>query len=195
MTEINKQMKAKLREEFKAQRKSLTAKVKQQLDEQIIQRLLKTAVFQRAKKVAAYYPFGSEINLKLLFELPLNKTFFLPAVEEKKLQFRLFQPEQTKLVNGPYGIKQPTPASPAAAPEEIDLIIVPGLAFDENLNRLGYGGGYYDRYLPKTTAFKLALAYSFLVVKRLPTSEHDIKLDAVITEKEFFGLGITSLNE
>lgn len=192
MSEINKQMKAKLRAQFKAQRDSLTAATKRQLDEQLIQRLLTATIFQKAEKIAAYYPFGSEINLKPLFELPLDKTFYLPAVEKKELQFRLFKLEQTKLVSGPYGIKQPSAASPAVIPQDIELIIVPGLAFDEDLNRLGYGGGYYDRYLAKTTAFKLALAYSFLVVKQLPTSNHDIKMDAIITEKEVLGLGITS---
>lgn len=192
MTDINKQMKVKLREQFKARRDSLSATTKRRLDEQIIQSLLKTAVFQRVEKIAVYYSFGSEINLKPLFELPLGKTFYLPAVEKKELQFRLFVPKQTKLISGPYGIKQPSTASTAATRQEIELIIVPGLAFDEKLNRLGYGGGYYDRYLAKTTAFKLALAYSFLVVKQLPTSDHDIKMDAIITEKEVLGLGITS---
>ena len=69
-------------------------------------------------------------------------------------------------------------------PEEIDLVIVPGVAFDKNMNRIGFGGGFYDRYLSllKSSCKKVGLAYQFQIVEKIETEEHDMKVDMIVTE-------------
>ena len=71
-----------------------------------------------------------------------------------------------------------------------DILLVPLVAFDNELNRLGYGGGYYDRYLARTLKYKkiitIGLGYSFQKIKKLPINQHDMKLDHIVTEKNFF---------
>jgi len=72
--------------------------------------------------------------------------------------------------------------------EEIDLVIVPGVVFDKNLNRIGFGKGYYDKILNrlKPSAKKVALAHDFQVLEDIPAEEHDVKMDMIITEKNIY---------
>ncbi|MCL6590024.1 MAG: 5-formyltetrahydrofolate cyclo-ligase [Firmicutes bacterium] len=84
------------------------------------------------------------------------------------------------------GLWEPRPGVPLMAPESIDLIVTPGVAFDERGFRLGHGAGYYDRFLPKASqAHKLGLAYDFQVVKELPVEPHDVPLDSLLTPTRF----------
>ena len=91
----------------------------------------------------------------------------------------------TNLKEDKYGILEPTKDIEAMNKNELDLVIMPGLAFDTNGGRLGYGGGYYDKYLQKIAGnlSKVALAYDFQIVQEVPKEEHDIKVDYIITEK------------
>ena len=82
------------------------------------------------------------------------------------------------------GIPAPPDASPAIAPQDLDLIIVPALAFDADGYRLGYGGGYYDRFLRGVSAFTIGLARERLFVEKLPRELHDVAVKCVVTEKE-----------
>lgn len=189
MSDINRQKKAQLRQKFKQLRDALTAPAKKQLDLQIFNRLIASSAFQNAQKIGVYYSFSSEVDTHQIITeaLKMHKKIFLPAVIDKDLEFRQFNPEKIMLETGPYGIKQPSEESYKINKNELDLIIVPGLAFDIELNRLGYGGGYYDRFLSNLSCLKLALAYDFQVVRQLPASPGDIKMDALLTEKKALG--------
>ena len=70
----------------------------------------------------------------------------------------------------------------AMNPESFDLVIIPGVAFDRQGGRLGYGKGYYDRFLEQTTAFRLALAFNFQVLEKVPTEKHDVPMNGILTE-------------
>ena len=86
--------------------------------------------------------------------------------------------------DGPFGIRQPTMASPAVDPAEVDVVIVPGVAFDAAGQRVGYGGGYYDRFLPRTgNAFRVGLCFEEQLLGAIPTQEHDVSVDVVVTPK------------
>ena len=82
---------------------------------------------------------------------------------------------------------EPGPDRPVVSPGEIDLVLVPGLAFDRRGYRLGQGGGYYDRYLPQTKAVTVALCRSCFLLDAVPREEHDAPVDLVLTEEETFG--------
>jgi len=83
---------------------------------------------------------------------------------------------------GPFGLLQP-PASAAAPLPTLDLVVVPGAAFDRRGQRIGYGQGYYDRFLAGTAAYKVGLTYDDLLLDFVPTESHDVAVDAVLTER------------
>lgn len=136
--------------------------------------------------VSGYYPIGSEANVLPLLERLRNKGYdvALPVVVErdKPLLFRLWK-SRGDLHKGPFGILQPGPDAPTVRP---DLILAPLLAFDRSGNRLGYGGGYYDRSIKSIREHQPVLAagiaYAAQEVAAVPHDENDTVLDKIITE-------------
>ena len=145
--------------------------------------------FQKAKGIGAFASIPSEINTYPILEgiLELGKKLYLPRVIKEKVGFNYYPVADLKdLAPGTFGILEPTGDHPAEW-EEIDLVLVPGLAFDLKGRRLGFGKGYYDRVLTqlKKSAFTIGLGYSFQVVEQVPSVSHDIPLKAVLSEKGF----------
>lgn len=136
--------------------------------------------------IGIYLSFGSEFNtLKLLPELKAAGFAVAAPVcnqVDRTLSFYLC-PDAAACGIGDFGILNP-PRIPAAyrAPSEITLLVVPGLAFTEDGKRLGYGGGYYDRYLQNYKGLKVALAYQEQICSDLPTARHDMKLDRIFSD-------------
>ena len=87
----------------------------------------------------------------------------------------------SRLRPGRYGIPEPGPDCPELAPETIDLILVPGVAFDPRCGRVGQGGGYYDRFLPLSRALRVGVCPEFALLDRVPVRAHDQRMDAVVT--------------
>lgn len=88
-----------------------------------------------------------------------------------------------EMAPGAYGIAEPSPENPRIAPDAVDAVFVPGIAFDEDLYRLGYGGGYYDRLLPllRSDCVRIGLAYDEQLVGEIPCEEHDVRMDVICT--------------
>ncbi|WP_162198157.1 5-formyltetrahydrofolate cyclo-ligase [Geofilum rubicundum] len=139
------------------------------------------AVFKQARTVLAYWPMFKELDLSsLLNKWQAEKVFLLPVVQGDSLEIRRFQGE-TSLAPGPsFGIMEPVgPAFNAFG--DIDLVLVPGVAFDEEGRRIGHGKAYYDRLLPQLTkAFKIGVGFSFQLVEDVPSEAHDVRLDLVV---------------
>lgn len=136
--------------------------------------------FQSAKVVGAYFAFGSEVATELIIERAkmLGKKIALPRVEEDKITF--YELSSTKsLIRGRFGIMEPPPYGHM---DEIDLLVVPGIAFDIKGNRLGYGKGFYDRLLSGKRTFSIGLAYSFQLLENLSHDRYDKRLDAIASE-------------
>jgi 5-formyltetrahydrofolate cyclo-ligase len=141
--------------------------------------------------IGAYYPKGSEVNtLNILSKvLEGQKILALPATLGYKIFF--YKIAHTNYFNGDkmilskFGIKEPSP-SPANLIDDIDLLIVPGIAFDRNGYRIGYGRGFYDRYLRKKKYFfSIGLGFELQLLDRtLPHEQFDQRVNAVATEKE-----------
>ncbi len=139
----------------------------------------------QGKIIGGYYPYNYEIDILQILEKFEKKKFniTLPKIK-KNSQMDFFQWS----MNDPLAINKfgiPEPIS-----EKIkypDVLLVPLLAFDKNFNRIGYGGGFYDRYIAKIRKRKkiltIGFAYSFQKVKKIPTNNYDIKLDFIITNK------------
>jgi 5-formyltetrahydrofolate cyclo-ligase len=136
--------------------------------------------FRQAKVVGAYFAFGSEVNTELIIEQAktLVKKIALPRVEEDKITFYELSSIKS-LIRGRFGIMEPPPSVPIS---EIDILVVPGIAFDKTGNRLGYGKGYYDRLMSGKQTFSIGLAYSFQLLENLPYDRYDKRLDAIASE-------------
>jgi 5-formyltetrahydrofolate cyclo-ligase len=142
--------------------------------------LLESKEFRSAKIVGAYHAFGSEVRTDMIIEQAraLGKKVALPSVEGENLAF--YELSSGKyLVKGRFGIMEPLPYGPV---NKIDLLVVPGIAFDKKGYRLGYGKGYYDKFLAQKKIFAIGLGYSFQLLERLPKGKYDKRLDAVATE-------------
>lgn len=125
--------------------------------------------------VGLYAPLPHEVNLlPLLREYPSHRYAFPRCLPGRKLLFHLVSRPEEELVPGAWGIPAPRPSLPDVPPEHIDILIVPGVAFTPGGKRLGYGGGYYDRFLPLCTrAIFIALAFPEQILPELPTESHD----------------------
>ena len=137
--------------------------------------------FLKAKVVGAYFAFGSEVTTELIITRAktLGKKIALPRVEEDKITFYELSSIKSLIRGGRFGILEP---SPDGQMNEIDILIVPGIAFDKKGNRIGYGKGYYDRLLSGKRTFSIGLAYSFQLVETLPHARYDKRMDAIASE-------------
>jgi 5-formyltetrahydrofolate cyclo-ligase len=142
--------------------------------------LINSKEFRSAEIIGAYYAFGSEVRTDVIIEQArsIGKKLALPSIESENLTF--YELSSGKyLVKGRFGIMEPLPYGLI---DRMDMIVVPGIAFDKNGYRLGYGKGYYDKFLAKRKVFSVGLGYSFQLLENLPSGEHDKKLDAISTE-------------
>ena len=142
----------------------------------------------RNKIIGGYYPCNYEIDsLNILKKLEKKGYLIsLPMIgKNNKMNFYQWSFKDPLSINI-FGIPEPLPKK-KVNPE---ILLIPLLAYDQELNRLGYGGGFYDRYLSKIqnfkTIIKIGLSFSFQKIKKIPTNHYDKKLDYVITEKNFF---------
>lgn len=172
------QRKNYLREVLSQKRRILTQEKIQEASSAIIHRLKHNAYFQNAQNVLIYYPIHHEVDLRpLMEEMKGEKHFYLPVSFDRSMEFRLYTSEED-LHHGKFGIPEPTGKAFKGKP---DLIIVPGVAFDKHHNRLGRGGGYYDRYLKKYRRVpKIGVAYDFQFVDEVPTNRHDVQMTHII---------------
>ena len=138
------------------------------------------------KVVGGYYPYNHEINtIKILEKFSKQKyQISLPKIKKNsQMNFFCWSINDPLSINK-YGIPEPV-SNKIIYPS---ILLVPLVAFDKNLNRLGYGGGFYDRYIRKIKKNKkiisIGLAYSFQKIKKVPINRYDIKLDYVVTDKE-----------
>jgi len=144
----------------------------------IVEKFQTLELFQQAKTVGAYMPLPDEVDITPLFQ-PLEKQFYIPAFDETSGGYRLAE-YTAELKKGKFGIPEPT--NPVFAPEELDLIIVPGVAFDHAGHRLGRGGGFYDRLLPQYQAVRVGICFDFQCLENVPAEPHDCNIDLLITK-------------
>lgn len=174
--------KTSLRQSMLAQRNALTEQQQAQAAQKFTVKALDYLKTKNYKTIAGYYPFRGELNLlPLLAELEeMGKTVLLPRTPDKPAPLTFYHYNKNALETGRYGITQPKDNGLTYIP---DIILVPLVAFDANHNRLGYGGGYYDRTLAslKPRPISIGCAYEFQRVEALKAEAHDELLDMIIT--------------
>ncbi len=141
--------------------------------------------YRNAKSIAFYYPIGSEVKTQdlMLKVLSLGKDVLLPKVQEDELDFRKIT-DLNSLEKGSFDIMEPKDNCEKS--DKMDVIIVPTVGISADGNRLGYGHGYYDRFLAKTDAVSVALTYEKQIIKSVPSTENDVTINWIVTEDRFF---------
>jgi len=164
-------------------------KERDQKSRQIQKKLFKETAFCKAKVVCFYVALPMEVNTHPMIEdaLRVGKKVLVPLVDLENKELKLYEIRNfaKDLAAGTLGILEPVHSQARLADvKEVDLVIVPGLAFDKSGNRLGRGAGFYDRFLSQFSAKipKIALAFSFQVVPQIPHETHDQRVDKVLTE-------------
>jgi len=179
--------KQEIRERFLNKRKKISVQYAELVSYKISKNCKDIMKLYKGSVIAGFYPFRNEINtlplLKEFISLGLKTCLPITPLEDKILKFREWSPE-TKLIKGKYGILEPNQDYGIVEP---DMLLVPLLAYDGSGNRLGYGGGYYDRTLrslisTKKSITSIGVAFKIQKFKKLPTDTFDIPLDAIIDE-------------
>ena len=174
-----------LRRELRARREAIDPRDKQVWDAAICRGIMEHASFRAAQVILGFVPIGTEPDIKPALEeaLRLGKALFLPCcdAETREMIFRRVQ-SLDELVPGAHGIPEPPGTNCQLSIVNCQLCIVPGLAFDEAGFRLGYGGGYYDRFLASFKGSTMGVCYGMMRQAALPREAHDLAVEIVITE-------------
>lgn len=179
--------KNELRQQCRVLRRELGGEQRQRASQAICQHLAAWSVFQRAQTIAAYLPMKAEVDVRpLLGQFP-QKHWLLPRIapeEDHRMDFHIYDP--ARLLVHPFGMAEPAGDLPVVLAEEIELVLVPGLAYDRQGWRLGYGGGYYDRFLSRFDGISVGVAYQALVLESLPHSGYDVPVGWIVSELGLF---------
>jgi len=151
---------------------------------QIHKKLRKSQVFRESSKIGSYYPIGSEVLTQDIMQEILSdgKELFLPKVIEKNMEFRKIT-DFSCLEKGNFEIMEPKEDCPIN--NSLDLLLVPTVGISQEGVRLGYGYGFYDKFLSKNKITTIALTYEKQVIKKIPKSDHDVLMDWILTEEKF----------
>jgi len=155
-------------------------------DDIIYNKFTGSEYYRDARVIFIFVSFRSEVDTQRIIRKALEdgKVVGVPRVLSEKEGIKVFRIySMSDLEAGYFGVLEPKEGSTEIPSEDIDLIVMPGAAFDRDGGRIGYGGGFYDRYLAEAgrAAGKIALAYRFQVLDKVPMDENDMRVDSIIT--------------
>lgn len=182
MNNIDKKI---LREKYLLIRNNI--KNKRAKSEIIMNKIIETDDFKNAKIIALYKSLKTEVytNELIGYSIKKGKTVVLPKVENNNMKFYKINSMQDKLIKSRFGVEEPiTDENNFINKEQIDLVIVPGVCFDKEKNRLGFGKGYYDKFLKNTKLNTIAICFDeqILDTEIIPITTFDVKMKKIITE-------------
>jgi len=185
-------LKKEIRKHILELKDTLSTEVIKDKSNTIFKQLNETEFYNKANNVMLYVSFGSEVMTKPIIDdlLSKGKRVFIPVTvpKTKALIVSELKNYEDDLVVGHFGVLEPKEeALRPVEPNILDLVIVPGVAFDKSGYRIGYGGGYYDRFIPRlreeTTT--VSLAFDMQLIDKIPTSQYDMAVEYIITEDQF----------
>ena len=182
-----REYKNRLRKRFRAERAKLSASEKLNLDEGVFNRVLKLNQYAFSKTILTYVSMPNEVDTLRLINKALadGKRVAVPYCipDTRKMQFYVIE-SLDELHSGAFGVMEPTPSDERLLTDfESSICFVPGLSFDQYGYRLGYGKGYYDRFLSNYPGAKIGLCYSSGLRDRLRHGRFDRTVDVIVTEK------------
>lgn len=193
--DLKKLNKKNIREEIIDKRNNLILDIKQNYDSLIFEEIINSEIYKKSKKIFTYISFGSEVDtIKLInYSFSNNKEVYVPKINKQtKDMIALKIHNFNNMSVDKWGIIEPKSVDKSNMGTDFDLIIMPGIAFDKQGNRIGYGGGYYDKYISKlnNASNLLALAYDFQIIQDIESESHDIKVDFILTNKGFIKVNV-----
>ena len=179
--------KKELRGEMIRRMAELPEAYKREADQKIFEAVLASPEYAMSHTVFCYVGVKNEINTEpfLLEVLRSGRKLCVPRCMGKGVMRALRIRSLSELSPGMRDIPEPPETAEEILPEQIDLAVVPCVTADADGERLGYGGGYYDRFLLRTRAFRMLLIRCRMMVKEIPREPHDLRMDAVVTERQF----------
>jgi 5-formyltetrahydrofolate cyclo-ligase len=175
------QEKNNLRKKIKALKKNYVLSDFKSMSRQIFDRIETLDIFQKSKIVLIYWSLPDEVHTQdFILKWFRTKTILLPAIRNDTLLVKQFSGIESMEEEKKLGIQEPVGES-FRDYDQIDLVIVPGLAFDRKNNRLGRGKAYYDKLLSGITSYKIGVCFHFQYFENIPVSDNDIKMDYIIT--------------
>ncbi len=184
--------KTKLRARALAQRDALDLDQIEIGAQALLEHVLGLAEYQRAAVIHTYVSSkANEVDTRELIHISLeqDKRVVVPVVEQGvETMGHAVLAGMNELVNGPMGLVQPDPRMAAWLDDAgaIDLVVVPGIAFDRRGHRIGFGGGFYDRFLATVSCAKVGLCYDALLLDAIPDEAHDVAMDIVVAESAIY---------
>jgi len=177
--------KINLKEEFLKQRNVLKEYIIREASTLIKNSLFSLNEFNDSTNIAFYISKGSEVCTKemILNAQKINKKIFIPYINKTNSMKLSELKNYDNLKEGYFGVLEPLNPKPYPS-NKIELIIIPGIVFDKKGYRLGYGMGYYDKFLKGLKTTKVGLAFDFQVIESIPGEPHDMKMDYIITNKK-----------
>jgi 5-formyltetrahydrofolate cyclo-ligase len=188
------QDKSKVRKELLRKRDNIPPEVRSHKDRVIQENIILLDQFRNASAILFFASFKSEFHTTELIRLSLSggRRVFLPKVDSEKHELSLYAIRDfSELTPGCMGIPEPPGQENPAGINEIDLVIIPGAGFDPSGNRIGYGGGYYDKLLSGLQKHVpiIAPAYEEQIVDSIPTEPHDIRVNMIVTDRRVIQCG------
>lgn len=173
--------KDEIRRQVKASKCLLSEQEKALAADNVFRRLEQTMAFIMAEKILIYHSLPDELStISFIDKWDSRKTFYLPRVNGDDLDILRY--DKTKLKTGSFNIEEPLGDNTVNL-NEIDLVIVPAIAYDHLGNRVGRGKGYYDRLLSECATMKIGICYDFQLIEEIDTEPHDVKVDIIITDR------------
>ncbi len=173
-----------LRKELKQKRKNLPESYRCQADIQILEHIKNLDLYRQAQRIFCYVSMTEEVDTRALLENMLadGKTVAVPLCREKGVMEARQITSMDQLKPGAYGILEPKEDTKKLEPETLELCVIPCVSSSPDGIRLGYGGGYYDRFLPKTRAKRVILCQEQMLCENIPAESQDCPMDLVVTE-------------
>lgn len=177
-----------IRKQMKQLRADMTRTERFEKSMQIFEQLITVPEFKRADRIYTYVSMDNEIDTIMLidYSLSLEKRVFVPRVSGKDMEFYEIS-DISELNPGYMGIYEPDINGREPDYSRTGFMCMPGLAFDKSHNRIGYGGGFYDRYLSvENKLYKAALAYEAQLLESIPAQDGDVRPDMIVTEENIY---------
>lgn len=179
--------KSQLRQRCKSIRNRLGEKACQRASQAVCAYLAEWEIFQTAERILTYMPIHTEIDLRSLLSAYPQKRWLLPRIipgEVGHMVFHQYDPDH--LIVHPFGMAEPAPHLLEIPAVEIQLVLAPGLAFDRSGWRLGYGGGFFDRFLKDFGGVSVGVVYRNLLLNTIPHGRYDVPMSWLVTEDGLF---------
>lgn len=181
-----------LRKQISSVKKLIPLEEKIRRSDAVMERLREHPEYKKSKKILFYWSMDDEVFTKQTVIQAYNegKEVYLPVVEGDNLRIRLFEGAAAMVAGESFAIPEPSNESPEVFIDDIDLVVVPGVAFDAKCSRMGRGKGYYDRLLSAATKegrpYTIGVCFDFQLVPKVPVEECDKPLDCVISETSLY---------